>query len=76
MKANDIVALIAKSIPDAEVHIEDARGDGEHYLAKITSTAFKGKSRVQQHQMVFAALGKKMGSELHAFSFRTIVKED
>ena len=71
MDAADITALIKESLPDAIVTIDDLAGDGEHYAARVVSTAFKGKSRVQQHQMVYAALKGKMGGELHALALQT-----
>lgn len=73
MKAADIEALIKEAFPDAEVDIADLAGDGDHYAATIVSTAFAGKSRVQQHQMVYAALKGKMGGELHALALTTSV---
>lgn len=75
MDAHVIAQLIADNIPDAKVRIEDLRGDGDHYAAYITSPAFIGKSRVQQHQMVYAALQGKMGGELHALAIQTSVPE-
>ena len=71
MDANAIEGLIRDGIPDADVRIEDLRGDGEHYAAYVCSPAFEGKSRVQQHQMVYAALQGKMGEELHALALQT-----
>ncbi|CAA7622727.1 conserved hypothetical protein [Candidatus Terasakiella magnetica] len=71
MEATDIEAMIRESIPDAKVVIEDTRGDGDHYAALVVSETFRGKSRVQQHQMVFAALKGKMGGELHALALQT-----
>lgn len=71
MAANEIEGLIKAGIPDAEVTIEDLRGDGDHYLAVVVSSAFKGKSRVQQHQMVYQALQGRMGNELHALALQT-----
>ena len=71
MSADTIKSMIEESIPDAEVRIEDLRGDGDHYAAYITAPAFKGKTRVQQHQMVYAALQGKMGNELHALAIQT-----
>ena len=71
MDANEIERLIKASFPDARVEIRDLAGDGDHYAATITSTAFKGKSRVQQHQMVYAALKGRMGGELHALALTT-----
>jgi stress-induced morphogen len=71
MQANAIEALIKEAFPDAVVSIEDMAGDGDHYAATVTSAAFAGKSRVQQHQMVYAALKGKMGGELHALALTT-----
>ena len=71
MDAADITAMIKEALPDAIVTIDDLAGDGEHYAASVTSSAFKGKSRVQQHQMVYAALRGKMGGELHALALQT-----
>lgn len=73
MEASQIEELIREGIPDAEVRIEDLRGDGDHYAAYITSASFEGKSRVQQHQMVYDALRGKMGGELHALAIQTSV---
>ena len=70
-----IETLIKEGIPGAEVTIEDLRGDGDHYAAYVTSAAFKGKTRVQQHQMVYAALKGRMGNELHALALQTTVAE-
>ena len=64
MTAVDIERLIMESLPDARVEIRDLVGDGNHYAANIVSKAFKGRSRVQQHQMVYAALRGRMGGEL------------
>ncbi|WP_119678455.1 BolA family protein [Indioceanicola profundi] len=71
MDAGEIERLIRESIPDAKVRIDDLRGDGDHYAAYIESSAFAGKSRVQQHQMVYAALQGRMGNELHALALTT-----
>ena len=71
MDPNMIESLIREAIPDAEVTIEDLRGDGNHYAALVVSSAFTGKSRVQQHQMVYKALGERMGGELHALALQT-----
>jgi stress-induced morphogen len=71
MDAHEIERLIKASFPDARVEIRDLAGDGDHYAATITSAAFKGKSRVQQHQMVYAALKGRMGGELHALALTT-----
>ncbi len=73
MEAGAIEKLIAEGIPGAEVKIEDLRGDGDHYAAYVTSAAFEGKSRVQQHQMVYDSLQGKMGGELHALALQTSV---
>jgi stress-induced morphogen len=75
MDAGEIERLIKQAFPDAEVSIEDLRGDGDHYAASVSSAAFKGKSRVQQHQMVYAALKGRMGNELHALALQTSVPE-
>lgn len=72
----EIETLIKASIPDAQVTIEDLRGDGDHYAAYVISTAFKGKSRVQQHQMVYRALQGRMGTELHALALQTSAPPD
>ncbi len=76
MDAIEIEALIKGAIPDARVTIEDLRGDGDHYAALVVSAAFKGKTRVQQHQMVYNALHDKMGTMLHALALQTSVPED
>lgn len=75
MNAADIERLIKEAFPDAEVEIRDLAGDGDHYAASVTSAAFKGKSRVQQHQMVYAALKGRMGGELHALALQTAAKD-
>ncbi len=72
MAAEDIAQLIRESLPDAEVRIEDLAGDGDHYAATVVSAAFAGKSRVAQHQMVYAALKGRMGGELHALKLTTL----
>lgn len=71
MEASEIARLIKEALPDAEVSIEDLRGDGDHYAAKVVSATFAGKSRIQQHQMVYAALKGRMGDELHALALQT-----
>jgi stress-induced morphogen len=71
MPAADIERLIREALPDAEVKIDDLRGDGDHYAATVVSEAFRGKTRVQQHQMVYAALKGRMGGELHAMALQT-----
>jgi len=75
MPAAEIERMIREAIPDAQVTIEDLRGDGDHYAAYVVSAAFKGKSRVQQHQMVYQALRGRMGGELHAMALQTSVPE-
>jgi stress-induced morphogen len=76
MDANEIERLIKATFPDAQVEIRDLAGDGDHYAATIVSAAFKGKSRVQQHQMVYAALKGNMGGALHALALTTQVPAD
>ncbi len=71
MDAADIEKMIKDAMPDAQVTIRDLAGDGDHYAAEIVSSAFEGKNRVQQHQMVYAALKGKMGGELHALALQT-----
>lgn len=71
MDAQEIERLIKQALPDARVTIEDLRGDGDHYAALIESSAFAGKSRVQQHQMVYQALEGRMGGQLHALALQT-----
>ena len=73
MSASEIERLIRAALPDARVEIEDLAGDGDHYRAIVTSEAFRGKSRLQQHQLVYKALGDKMGGELHALALETRV---
>ena len=76
MNAPDIERMIKEALPDAAVTIEDLRGDGDHYAAFVQSAEFKGKSRVQQHQMVYKALQGRMGNELHALALQTSAPED
>ena len=71
MPANEIEALIKAALPDAQVKIDDLAGDGDHYAAIVVSEMFRGKSRVQQHQLVYAALRGRMGGELHALALQT-----
>ena len=73
MAVEELEALIKEAFPGAEVSIQDMRGDGDHYAATVVSAAFKGKTRVQQHQMVYAALKGKMGGQLHALALETKV---
>ena len=75
MAADEIERLIKEAMPDAEIRIEDLRGDGDHYLAHVVSDAFDGKTRVQQHQMVYDALQGRMGGELHALALQTATRE-
>ena len=76
MDAGEIERLIKEAFPDAKVTIEDLAGDGDHYAAHVISEAFKGKSRVQQHQMVYDALGGRMGGVLHALALTTAAPPD
>jgi len=71
MEAAEIEKLIKQGVPDAEVMINDLRGDGDHYAAHVVSAKFTGKSRVQQHQLVYQALQGRMGNELHALQLQT-----
>ena len=75
MAANEIEAMIRAALPDATVSVEDLAGDGDHYAATVVSEAFRGRSRVQQHQMVYAALQGRMGGALHALALQTSVPE-
>jgi stress-induced morphogen len=76
MNPAEIESLIKEGIPDAKVTIEDLRGDGDHYAAYVVSEAFEGKTRVQQHQMVYQALQGRMGGELHALALQTSTPSD
>ena len=73
MDAATIESMILAGIPDATIRIEDLRGDGDHYAAYVESPSFEGKTRVQQHQMVYSALQDKMGGDLHALALQTSV---
>ena len=73
MEAADIVSMIKEALPDADVTITDLKGDGDHYSAQVVSSSFKGKSRIQQHQMVYDALQGRMGGALHALALQTSV---
>lgn len=75
MAAEDIEAMIVAAIPDARVEIRDLAGDGDHYAARVVSAAFAGMSRVRQHQLVYKALGGRMGGELHALQLETAVPD-
>jgi stress-induced morphogen len=76
MDAHEIESLIKEAMPDATVEIRDLAGDGDHYAAHVVSSAFKGKNRVQQHQLVYAALKGRMGGELHALALQTALPDD
>ncbi len=76
MEAGDIEKLIRLKFPDAEIVIKDLAGDGDHYAAHVVAPAFRGKSRVQQHQMVYDALGGRMGGVLHALALTTAAPPD
>ncbi|MBT3627833.1 MAG: BolA family transcriptional regulator [Rhodospirillaceae bacterium] len=71
MDSAEVVQLIQESIPDADVRIDDLRGDGDHYSATVLSASFKGITRVQQHQLVYKALKGRMGEQLHALALKT-----
>jgi len=71
MDAGEIETMIREALPDAQVTIRDLAGDGDHYAAEVVSAEFTGKSRVQQHQMVYNALQGKMGGQLHALALQT-----
>jgi len=71
MAAAEIERMIREALPDARVEVRDLAGDGDHYAATVVSAAFKGKSRVQQHQLVYGALKGRMGGELHALALQT-----
>jgi stress-induced morphogen len=73
MEAGEIKRLIQEAIPDAEVTIRDLAGDGDHYAAEVVAESFRGKSRVQQHQLVYNALKGNMGGVLHALALQTSV---
>jgi len=71
MAAGEIEELIRAAIPDADISIRDLAGDGDHYAARVVSTAFAGLPKVKQHQLVYRALGGRMGTELHALQLET-----
>lgn len=75
MAAEEIVALIKQGIPDAEVEMQDLAGDGDHWAATVVSSAFAGKTKIQQHQMVYGALGGRMGGVLHALKLTTMARK-
>lgn len=72
---NTLQTMLADAFPNGDVRIDDVRGDGEHYAAHVCTPEFAGKSRVQQHQMVYAALQGKMGNELHALQINTSIPQ-
>ena len=76
MEQIEIEQLIKASLPDAQVEIIDLAGDNNHFSAHVISSAFKGKSRIQQHKMVYDSLGDKMGGILHALALKTSIKKD
>jgi len=71
MDSRDIERMIKDAFPDAQVSLRDLAGDGDHYAAEVVSESFRGKSRVQQHQMVYDALKGHMGGALHALALQT-----
>jgi stress-induced morphogen len=75
MSAQEIETLVRASLPEAEITVQDLAGDGNHYRAHVVSPAFRGKTRVQQHQMVYEALGGRMGGTLHALALTTAAPE-
>jgi stress-induced morphogen len=75
MAANEIEDLIRAALPDARITVEDLAGDGDHYAATVVSEAFRGLPRVRQHQLVFQALGGRMGGQLHALALQTAVPD-
>jgi stress-induced morphogen len=76
MDMREIERLIKEAIPDAHVSVRDLAGDGDHLAAEVVSESFRGKSRVQQHQMVHRALGGRLGGALHALALQTVVPEN
>lgn len=76
MQASEIERLIKEAFPDAQVAIKDLAGDGDHYAAHVVTEKFRGKSRVQQHQMVYAALQGNMGGVLHALALTTAAPDN
>ena len=75
MPASEIEAMIRSALPDASVEITDLAGDGDHYAAMVVSAAFAGMTRVRQHQLVYAALGGRMGGALHSLQLTTATPE-
>lgn len=76
MDSQLIEQLIKDALPDAKVTIRDLQGDGDHYAAHVVSSAFRDKTRIQQHQMIYDALGGRMGADLHALALKTSTTED
>jgi stress-induced morphogen len=76
MPAAELEAQLRKAFPDASIEIDDLAGDGDHYRARIVSRAFRGLPRVKQHKLVYAALGGKMGGELHALALETAAEPE
>jgi stress-induced morphogen len=75
MSAQEIERLIRERLPDAQITIKDLAGDGDHYAAQVVSEAFRGKTRVQQHQIIYDALRGNMGGALHALALQTAAPE-
>lgn len=75
MDGAEIEARVTAAFPDAKVVMIDLAGDGDHWAARVTSEAFRGRNRVQQHKMVYAAIGDQMGGDLHALALQTFVPE-
>lgn len=75
MPANEIERRIREALPDARIEIQDLAGDGDHWAANVVSEAFRGKTRVQQHQLVYKAIGTEMGGQLHALALTTGVPD-
>ena len=76
MSIADLEANLREAFPDAQIAIDDLAGDGDHYRARIVSTAFEGLSRVRRHQLVYAGLKGKMGNELHALALETVTPSE
>ena len=75
MSVLDLEASLRAAFADADIHIDDLAGDGDHYRARIVSDAFRGLSRVRQHQLVYAALKGRVGGDLHALALETVARE-
>lgn len=75
MAISDLEASLREAFPDAEIHVDDLAGDGDHYRARICSSAFRGLTRVRQHQLVYGALKGRVGGELHALALETSVPD-